>query len=179
MQLEISAMIARKNALQPNRISRQQALQDRARLQQERSLAIAREDMEEAAALDAKLKEMEENASMEATSTPKVEDVNDVFARINERNRQRNLEAVRKAEAEAAAKKRAERKAMANGGSGYLTPVDPSARVRTIPKLFKDRARYVSSSSSPSESIHYSLFILSRSDLVIQSNWNSEWGSYT
>ena len=103
---------------------------------------MAREDFEEAAMVEAKLKELDQAAASEAPAQPKQPDVNDVFAKINERNRQRNLEAIRKAEAEQALKKRLERKALASG-SGTLTPVDPSARVRTVPKLFKDKARYV------------------------------------
>lgn len=138
-EAELAAMLARRNAIQPNRVSRQQALQERSRLQQERSLAIRREDFQEAAQLEAKLKELDEAAASEAPTAPKQPDVNDIFAKINEKNRQRNLEAIRKAEAEQAIKKRLERKALASG-SGTLTPVDPSARVRTVPKLFKDRA---------------------------------------
>jgi RNA polymerase-associated protein RTF1 len=137
-------VLARKNALKPNRFSRQQAFQERARLHQERSLAFKREDFEEANMLGEKLKALDEMIANEtpADAKPKEEDVNDIFAKINERNRQRNLEAIRKAEAEQAIRKRLERKALASG-SGTLTPVDPSARVRTIPKLFKDRPRCV------------------------------------
>jgi RNA polymerase-associated protein RTF1 len=136
LQGELSLMLSRKNALQP-RASRQHVMQEKARLQSEHALAMRREDFAEAEALAAKLKELEDAAPTEL----KRADAIDAFAKINERNRQRNLEAIRKAEAEAALRKRLERKAIALG-TGTLTAVDPSARVKTVPKLFKDRARY-------------------------------------
>ena len=53
-------MLARKNNIQPNRTSRSVVFNEKIRLQQERNLALKREDFQEAEAIDAKLKALEE-----------------------------------------------------------------------------------------------------------------------
>src|ERR1700759_3729444 len=62
----------------------------------------------------------------------------DKLAKVNERNRKANLEAVRRAELAEAERKRKERKlaAMHGGELRPSTPHDPSARLKTVPKVF-------------------------------------------
>ena len=59
----------------------------------------------------------------------------DMLAKVNERNRKANLEAVRKAELMEAERKRRERRA-AMAGTGTPVPSDPSARLKVTPRTF-------------------------------------------
>ncbi len=95
--------------------------------------------------IEEKLRAIEEE---EGSATPsgreREEDMNDIMAKVNERNRMRNLEIIRKAEADAAMKKRMERKALMMNGTGSPAPQsDPSARLKTVPKVFNNRSRCV------------------------------------
>ena len=59
------------------------------------------------------------------------EDVSALLAKVNERNRKANQEAIRRAELQEAERKRGERRG---------TPtVDPSGRLRTVPRVFDSR----------------------------------------
>lgn len=130
-------MLARKNALNPNNVAASQAFAARAQLTQERNLALRRQDYKEAAQIE---QELEALVSLQQAANGKRqrgEDTHaDVMARVNERNRKANLEAVRRAEAEQAARKRQERRAAA-AGIAPENPVflDVSARVKTVPKI--------------------------------------------
>jgi RNA polymerase-associated protein RTF1 len=125
-------MLARKNQL-ANKHSAASITMEKARLTQARTLAMRRHDSAELAELDAKLAELAELA-------PKAhEDADDMLTKVNERNRKANVEAVRQAELREAERKRRERKLALQGGSGAGTPgglVDPSARLKTVPRLF-------------------------------------------
>jgi len=99
---------------------------------QAKTLAIRRQDYAEVAEIEAKL------AELPAIATPRSEggeSLSDKLAKVNERNRKANLEAVRKAELMEVERKRRDRKMNA---SGTTTPVDPSARLKTVPRLFND-----------------------------------------
>lgn len=100
---------------------------------QAKTLAIRRQDYAEVTEIEAKL------AELPAIPTPArsgvEESLSDKLAKVNERNRKANLEAVRKAELMEAERKRRERKLNA---SGTATPADPSARLKTVPRLFND-----------------------------------------
>ncbi|GLB39999.1 putative plus-3-domain-containing protein [Lyophyllum shimeji] len=127
---DINAMLARKsqlNNLKPTGLT----TLERSRLMQARTLAERRHDFAEVAEIDAKLAELGA-----PTQSERRDETADMLARVNERNRRANMEAVRKAELAEAERKRRERKLAAAGGTGRLTPVDPSARLKTKPRLF-------------------------------------------
>ncbi|KAG2159299.1 uncharacterized protein EDB93DRAFT_1114969 [Suillus bovinus] len=128
---DITAMLARKSQLS-NLPSGASLTLQRSSLVQAKTLAIRRQDYAEVAEIDAKL------AELPAVATPRnggEESLNDKLAKVNERNRKANLEGVRKAEMLEAERKRRERKMNA---SGTATPADPSARLKTVPRLFND-----------------------------------------
>jgi len=105
---------------------------ERSRLTQARTLAQRRQDFAEVALIDGQLAEL---AATSPAGPGTLRDDDDMLAKVNERNRRANMEAVRKAEIAEADRKRKERKLAAAAGS-TLTPIDPSARLRTVPRLF-------------------------------------------
>ncbi|KAG2095677.1 uncharacterized protein F5147DRAFT_717768 [Suillus discolor] len=128
---DITAMLARKSQLS-NLPSGASLTLQRSSLVQARTLAIRRQDYAEVAEIDVKL------AELPAVATPRnggEESLNDKLAKVNERNRKANLEGIRKAEMLESERKRRERKLNA---SGTATPADPSARLKTVPRLFND-----------------------------------------
>lgn len=139
-QSDVKAMLARKNLMQQGKHSGQSATIERSRLIQARTLASRRQDYEELAEIDKKL------ADLPAVAAAREEEISDKLAKVNERNRKANLEAVRKAEIHEAERKRRERKLAQQRASGTATPThhDPSARLKTVPKLFNNVSRYVS-----------------------------------
>jgi RNA polymerase-associated protein RTF1 len=124
-------MLARKSQLQVNKPTGMLTL-ERSRLTQARTLAQRRHDFIEVAEIDTQLAEL--NATL-ADRPSNSRDDDDMLTKVNERNRRANMEAVRKAEIAEADRKRRERKLAAAAG-GTLAPVDPSARLRTVPRLF-------------------------------------------
>lgn len=134
LKSDITAMLARKNNFQTGKPSAQFATMERSRLNQARTLALRRQDYTEVEAIDQQLSELPAAASRD-------EDISDMLAKVNERNRKANLEAVRKAELQEAERKRRERKAAR--AVGTPTPQDPSARLKTVPKLFNSISRFV------------------------------------
>jgi len=130
---DITAMLIRKNNLQAGK-SAQFTTMERSRLNQARTLALRRQDYTELEAIDQQLSELPAVASRE-------EDISDMLTKVNERNRKANLEAVRKAELQEAERKRRERKSHAARALGTSTPQDPSARLKTVPKLFNSISR--------------------------------------
>lgn len=124
-------MLARKSQLQSSKPAGMVTL-ERSRLTQARTLAQRRYDFIEVAEIDAQLAELAATSSDRA-SNPQGDD--DMLAKVNERNRRANMEAVRKAEIAEADRKRRERKLAAAAG-GTIAPVDPSARLKTVPRLF-------------------------------------------
>jgi RNA polymerase-associated protein RTF1 len=124
-------MLARKSQLQVNKPTGMLTL-ERSRLTQARTLAQRRHDFIEVAEIDTQLAEL---TAMLADRPSHSRDDDDMLTKVNERNRRANMEAVRKAEIAEADRKRRERKLAAAAG-GTLAPVDPSARLRTVPRLF-------------------------------------------
>ncbi|KNZ72520.1 RNA polymerase-associated protein [Termitomyces sp. J132] len=122
---DINAMLARKNQLN-KKTTAISATMEKSRLMQARTLAQRRNDYNEVAEIDAKLAEL-------TPSQPQKDESVDLLAKVNERNRKANMEAVRKAELAEVERKRRERKLAA---SGTATPVDPSARLKIKPRLF-------------------------------------------
>lgn len=107
---------------------------ERSRLNQARTLAQRRNDWNEVAEIDAKLAE-EAARTPKQDQPPRANNVQDLLAKVNERNRKANMEAVRKAEMAEIERKKKGRKLLAQN-EGRSTPVDPSARLKTLPRMF-------------------------------------------
>ncbi|KAI6126770.1 hypothetical protein F5141DRAFT_997060, partial [Pisolithus sp. B1] len=133
---DISAMLARKNQL-AHQQSAAAITMERSRLMQARTLAVRRHDYTELEDIEAKLKGLPvvQNAREEDESLA------DKLAKVNERNRKANLEAVRRAEYEAERKRR-ERKLAAAGLSGTATP-ESSAKLKATPRFLSNASRFV------------------------------------
>ncbi|KDQ19023.1 hypothetical protein BOTBODRAFT_28502 [Botryobasidium botryosum FD-172 SS1] len=136
---DISAIITRKNQLQQNKPNLSQLISEKSRLHQARALAAGRQEFDEVANINAQIQELEASHPELSGDRDKEEDR---FARVNERNRKANIEAMRIAsEVE---KKR--RKMLGAGDSAASsrdrTPtVDLSARVKTMPRLRHEASR--------------------------------------
>ncbi|KAA1472016.1 plus-3-domain-containing protein [Dentipellis sp. KUC8613] len=134
---DITAILARKTQMMPRQQSSMSLAMERSRLNQMRTLAIRRNDTDQVESLDQKIAELTALMPVEVKNDD-VQDVNDMLAKVNERNRKANLEAVRKAELAEVERKRRERK-LAASGTGTPIPSDPSARLKTVPRLFASR----------------------------------------
>jgi len=133
-------MLARKTEieLQAGKTTTQFATMERSRLNQARTLALRRQDHEDVKAIEQQL------AQLPVAPGAREEDVNDMLAKVNVRNRKANLEAVRKSEIQEFERKRRDRKLLAAAhASGTSTPADPSARLKTVPKMFSSISRSV------------------------------------
>lgn len=129
-------MLARRYAIQPKRQSATSATMERSRLEQERTLALRRNDYAEVEQLEAKLAELDSTTPSAVAAT---DERSELLAQVNERNRKANLDAVRQAEAFEAERKRRERKLAAAGR--VSTPTDPSARLKTVPRVFESSSK--------------------------------------
>jgi RNA polymerase-associated protein RTF1 len=139
LQSDVAAILARKIESQAGKFTAQAATMERSRLNQARTLAMRRHDQDEVEVIDKQL------AELPVLPAAREELVSDMLAKVNERNRKANLEAVRKSEIQEVERKRRDRKLqVAARASGTSTPVDPSARLKTIPKLFNSISRCVS-----------------------------------
>jgi len=100
-------------------------------------LAQRRQDAKEVEEIERKIAEFDavHGTGAEGTTTPN-HDTSDVLTKLSEKNRKANAEAVRRAEIAEAERRRRERKLALAGNSGTVTPTDPSARLRTIPRTF-------------------------------------------
>lgn len=129
-------MLARKSQVSKSK-SATLLTMERSRLTQARTLAQRRMDFAEVAEIDKKLEEL--NANTELSSVHAASEEEDKLAKVNERNRKANLEAVRRAELVEAERKRKERKLAAMQGAEARSAAahDPSARLRTVPRMFK------------------------------------------
>jgi RNA polymerase-associated protein RTF1 len=136
-QYDIAAMLRRKSQLQGDAGKSQanRVTLEKARLVQARTLALRRNDKKEAAMFHAQLAELAvESSPAEPEPT---EDASALLAKVNERNRKANQEAIRRAELQEAERKRRERR--------LGTPtLDPNGRLRTVPRMFDSRYGYSS-----------------------------------
>ncbi|KAJ7030799.1 plus-3-domain-containing protein [Mycena alexandri] len=160
---DITAMIARKRALLSSASASnananspstpQLSVAERSRLTAERTLAMRRQEWGEVRRVEAKSKEagaVQQPADRRAAEP-------DLLAKVNERNRKANAEAVRKMEAAEAERKRRERKLaktqQGQGGEGVdMRILDPSARLRTVPRVWESAtpgSRCVSGTPNP------------------------------
>jgi len=130
-QNDIAAMLRRKSQLQGD-ASKSQANRltlERSRLVQARMLALRRNDRAEATLLDTQLAELAvENSPAKPEPT---EDASALLAKVNERNRKANQDAIRRAELQEAERKRRERRL------GTPAVLDPSGRPRTVPRMLR------------------------------------------
>jgi len=140
---DITAMLRRKSQLQGDAGKSQanRVTLERARLKQARMLALRRNDKTEAAMFDAQLAELAVESS--PTKPEPTEDASALLAKVNERNRRANQEAIRRAETQEAERKRRERR-------GTPTVLDPSGRLRTVPRMFDSRSATPNPGASPS-----------------------------
>ncbi|KAH9052380.1 plus-3-domain-containing protein [Lactarius vividus] len=125
---DIAAMLRAKSQLQGESGKPQAAnwaKLERARLTQLRTLAVRRNDKAEVTVLDAQLADLAVESPPAPTDST---DASALLAKVNERNRKANLEAIRRAELQEAERKRRERRL------GTPTALDPSARLRTVPR---------------------------------------------
>src|SRR5882762_9865346 len=122
-------MLARKSQLQSNKYSSAGMTMEKSRLNQARTLAGRRNDQAEVAVIDKQLEELAAKMAEFGDKVVKEEGI-DLMAKVNERNRKANLEAVRRAELQEAERRRRERKLAARSG-GTPVPSDPSARLKT------------------------------------------------
>ena len=122
-------MLARKSQLQISSKPTGMTTMERSRLNQARTLAQRRNDWNEVAEIDAKLAEEAARTPEKKEQPPKT--TQDLLAKVNERNRKANMEAVRKAEMAEMERKKMGRKLLAQNA-----PVDPSARLKTLPRTF-------------------------------------------
>ncbi|KAJ3976042.1 hypothetical protein EV361DRAFT_817349, partial [Lentinula raphanica] len=136
---DISSMISKNRELNSQRPPGWTTL-ERSRLNQARTLALRRQDHAEVAKLDAEIVEFDARYGNANGSNGKSDENNtrsssgsDVLMKLSEKNRKANAEAVRRAEQQEAERKRRERK-LAMNGSGASTPVDPSARLKILPR---------------------------------------------
>ncbi|KAL1948527.1 hypothetical protein VTO73DRAFT_12602 [Trametes versicolor] len=120
---DIAAMLARKQTMQTSKQSGIAMAMERSRLMQARTLAVRRQDYTELAEIDAQLGEL-----APARESQREESSSDVLARLNERNRKANQDAVRKAERAELDRKRRERTLRA--GTATPTLSDAAGRLR-------------------------------------------------
>ena len=139
---DISAILERKKELQAADDPSQLKMK-KARLNQARSLALKRQDQKEVAEMDKQLAALQ--AQLDAFGPESAPDSrDDILRKVNERNRKANVESVRRAELAESERKRKERElaaqAAAQGGAAAGAAVaikhDPSARLKTVPRLF-------------------------------------------
>ncbi|KAI0772759.1 plus-3-domain-containing protein [Trametes elegans] len=118
---DIAAMLARKQAMQASKQSPAHLAMERSRLHQARTLAARRQDYAEVAQIDAQI------AELAAVAPAREESSSDILAKLNERNRKANQDAVRKAERAELERKRRERTLRA----GTATPTAAGAGTGT------------------------------------------------
>ncbi|TFK29461.1 hypothetical protein FA15DRAFT_582199 [Coprinopsis marcescibilis] len=136
---DISLMVKRKKELSATK-SKSELVLERSRLTQARSLALKRLDEKEAEELQDQIADLDSQLALTASNSPKktgLDDKDEVLRRVNERNRKANQDAVRRAEIADNGRRKKERAKAANGGEDAdMTKYDPSARLKTNPRIF-------------------------------------------
>ncbi|RPD61736.1 plus-3-domain-containing protein [Lentinus tigrinus ALCF2SS1-7] len=125
---DIAAMLARKQAINAAKQSTTSLAMERSRLQQERTLAMRRQDYSEVKRIDEKLAEL--SASIPSRDSRHEESASDNLAKINERNRKLNQEQVRRAERMEMERKRRERQLRAGTATPTGGALDAAARLK-------------------------------------------------
>lgn len=140
---DITAMVERKKQLSSN-VDAQTLRMARSKLNQQRSLALKRQDAKEVAELDEELAKVQAQIDYIGADDVVGTTMDEKLRKVNERNRKANVEAVRRAELAEAERKRKERelaaKAAAQGGAAAGAAIamkyDPSARLKTVPRMY-------------------------------------------
>jgi RNA polymerase-associated protein RTF1 len=144
LQSDVSAVLLRKSQIQeranPSGKTNSARLLEKTRISQMRNLAMKRNDRAEVAVLDKQLEELLATIAVSPGSMEREPEVVDIMAKVNERNRKANQEAMRLAAQADSERKRKERQA-ALTGAGNVS-LDPSARLRTVPRMFASRSRF-------------------------------------
>ncbi|CDO72114.1 hypothetical protein BN946_scf184962.g57 [Trametes cinnabarina] len=128
VQSDIAAMLARKQAIQASKQTPAALAMERSRLNQARTLALRRQEYDEVAEIDARLAQLAALAPQR--DAQREEGSSDILARLNERNRKANQEAVRKAERAELERKRRERSLRAGTATPTGNPSDAANRLR-------------------------------------------------
>lgn len=140
-QSDVSAVLLRKSQIQeranPSSKSNAARLLEKTRIIQMRNLAMKRNDRAEVAVLDKQLEEILATIAADPNFKEREPEVADIMAKVNERNRKANQEAMRLAAQADAERKRKERQAALTGAGNV--PIDPSARLKTVPRMFASR----------------------------------------
>jgi RNA polymerase-associated protein RTF1 len=137
-------MLARKNQINSTKHSAAWLTMEKSRLNQARTLAYRRQDYAEMATIDTQLAEL--TASMPVTQV-REDDKTDILAKVNERNRKANVEAVRKAEQMEADRKRRERR-LAAAARASSSPAPSTLAVKN------GISRFVSAANAPNVLAH-------------------------
>ncbi|OSD00428.1 plus-3-domain-containing protein [Trametes coccinea BRFM310] len=125
---DVAAMLARKQAINASKQSPAALALERSRLHQARTLAVRRQDYAEVADIDARLAQL--TALAPPRETQREEGSSDILAKLNERNRKANQEAVRKAERAELERKRRERSLRAGTATPTGNLSDAASRLR-------------------------------------------------
>ncbi|KAL7284626.1 hypothetical protein ACG7TL_001922 [Trametes sanguinea] len=127
-QSDVAAMLARKQAINASKQSPAALALERSRLHQARTLAVRRQDYAEVADIDARLAQL--TALAPPREAQREEGSSDILAKLNERNRKANQEAVRKAERAELERKRRERSLRAGTATPTGNLSDAASRLR-------------------------------------------------
>lgn len=140
-QSDVSAVLLRKSQIQeranPSSKTNAARLLEKTRIIQMRNLAMKRNDRAEVAVLDKQLEEILATIAADPNFKEREPEVADIMAKVNERNRKANQEAMRLAAQADAERRRKERQAALTGAGNV--PIDPSARLKTVPRMFASR----------------------------------------
>ncbi|KAI9056399.1 plus-3-domain-containing protein [Trametes sanguinea] len=143
---DIAAMLARKQAINATKLSAASVAVERSRLHQARTLAIRRQDYAEVSEIDARLAQLAALAPQRESQRD--EGSSDILAKLNERNRKANMEAVRKAERAELERKRRERSLRAGTATptgGNLSDAASRLRAKMLGNVGASRSVSVSS----------------------------------
>ena len=130
VQSDINAILARKSQLASHKLSGTALTMERSRLAQARTLASRRQDHDEVKQLDARIAELdeqrgrgrgEENKANENGGSGAETSVEDLLAKVNERNRKANAETRRNVAAREEKKRRERKLALAAAKSRYAS----------------------------------------------------------
>lgn len=110
---------------------------ERSRLTQAKTLAQRQQDHRAVEQIDEELTRLNETAGS-TTRVAREETTMDMLAKVNERNRKANVDAVRQSELLMVERKKRARMLAASGppAPGSPVPQDPSVRLKTIPRTF-------------------------------------------
>lgn len=130
LQDEVNEMIDLRQRLTANKPTN--AVLQKTMLSQNRTIALSRGDLDEVAAIDAKIAAIDEQ---QETKLSNVMDDSQLqrLSKVNERNRRANQDEIRRAEI----KKHEERRRMLASKSSEVTS-DPFSRLKTNPRMYLD-----------------------------------------